>query len=184
VAEAAVSVRALRREIMPANGWSPRELCRTLQTPGVNRLRDAHAALDTNGCLGDRLSVEELGLIDLMLLDLKAMSANLHRRLTAMENQPVLAFARRLAALGRPVWVRFVLVPGFTDDLAEVDRIAAFAAELGNVERVDVLPFHQLGKFKREKLSLHYELRDTQSPSPEKTQEAIARFCQHGLEAF
>ena len=90
-----------------------------------------HTALDSNGYLGDRLSDADLAAIDLVLLDLKAMTPDLHRRLTGMDNQPIHEFARRLAAARKPIWVRFVLVPGWTDDMAEVERIAAFAAELG-----------------------------------------------------
>ena len=143
-----------------------------------------HTALDSNGYLGDRLSDEDLGAIDLVLLDLKAMTPDLHRRLTGMDNQPVHAFARRLAAARKPIWVRFVLVPGWTDDMAEVERIASFAAGLGNVERVDVLPFHQLGRFKWEKLAIDYALRDTQPPPRATIDEAVARFRTVGLQAF
>jgi pyruvate formate lyase activating enzyme len=143
-----------------------------------------HTALDTNGYLGDRLSDEDLGLIDLVLLDIKAISPELHRRLTGMDNQPVLDFARRLAARQRPVWVRFVLVPGWTDDAAEISLLADFVAQLGNVKRVDVLPFHQLGQFKWEKLALDYRLRDAEPPSRAKTEEAIARFRAKGLTAY
>jgi pyruvate formate lyase activating enzyme len=142
-----------------------------------------HTALDTNGYLGERLSDADLACIDLVLLDLKAMTPDLHRRLTAMDNKPIHEFARRLAAARRPIWVRFVLVPGWTDDMAEVERIAAFAAELGNVERVDVLPFHQLGRFKWEKLKMDYQLRDAQPPSRETVDEAVSRFRAVGLNA-
>jgi pyruvate formate lyase activating enzyme len=142
-----------------------------------------HTALDTNGYLGERLNDGDLACIDLVLLDLKAMTPDLHRRLTAMDNKPIHEFARRLAAARRPIWVRFVLVPGWTDDMAEVERIAAFAAELGNVERVDVLPFHQLGRFKWEKLKMDYQLRDAQPPSRETVDEAVSRFRAVGLNA-
>lgn len=142
-----------------------------------------HTALDSNGYLGDRLSEADFSSIDLVLLDLKAMTADLHRRLTGVDNKPVHEFARRLAAARKPIWVRFVLVPGWTDDMAEVERIAAFAASLGNVERVDVLPFHQLGRFKWEKLGVDYQLRNTQPPSREITEQAIACFRAAGLKA-
>jgi pyruvate formate lyase activating enzyme len=108
----------------------------------------------------------------------------LHQRLTSQSNKPVLEFARRLATLRKAIWVRFVLIPGWTDDMAEVDRIATFAASLGNVERVDVLPFHQLGRFKWEKLGMDYALRDVEPPSQSRTEEAVARFRAHGLKAF
>jgi pyruvate formate lyase activating enzyme len=143
-----------------------------------------HTALDSNGYLGDRLTDTDLGSIDLVLLDLKAMTPDLHRRYTGMDNQPVHDFARRLAAARKPIWVRFVLVPGWTDDMAEVGRIANFAAELGNVERVDVLPFHQMGRFKWEKLGMEYKLKDTRPPSREATDEAIALFRDAGLKAY
>ncbi len=143
-----------------------------------------HTALDTNGYLGERLSDDDLRLADLVLLDIKALSGNLHRRLTGMDNEPVLNFARRLAELDRPAWIRFVLVPGWTDDLAEVEQVAAFAANLGNVQRVDVLPFHQLGQFKWEQLKMDYPLRNTRPPSQPQTQEVITRFRTAGLEAF
>jgi pyruvate formate lyase activating enzyme len=143
-----------------------------------------HTALDTNGYLGDRLSDKDLGLIDLVLLDLKAFSPELHRRLTGMDNQPVHEFARRLAAAHLPIWVRFVLVPGWTDDSEEIARIAALAAELGNVQRVDVLPFHQLGRFKWEKLGMDYRLKDSLPPSREFTETAVAQFRAAGLTAY
>src|SRR5690349_4387057 len=126
-----------------------------------------HTALDSNGFLGDRLTDVDLASIDLVLLDLKAMTPELHRRLTGMDNQPVHEFARRLAAVRKPIWVRFVLVPGWTDDMAEIERIAEFAGKLGNVERVDVLPFHQMGRFKWEKLKMEYQLQNTRPPSRE-----------------
>jgi pyruvate formate lyase activating enzyme len=142
-----------------------------------------HTALDTNGSLGDRLADQDLGGIDLVLLDLKAMSAGLHRRLTGADNGPVLEFARRLGVLRKPVWIRFVLIPGWTDDPVEIGHLASFVASLGNVERVDVLPFHQMGRFKWEKLGMAYALRDTEPPSPAKTREAVAMFREAGLQA-
>ncbi len=143
-----------------------------------------HTTLDSNGYLGDRLSDEDLKSIDLVLLDLKAMTPDLHKRLTGVDNQPIHEFAGRLAAAHRPIWVRFVLVPGWTDDMAEIERIAAFAAQLGNVERVDVLPFHQMGRFKWEKLAMDYQLKDTQPPPRATVEAAINRFRAAGLKAF
>jgi pyruvate formate lyase activating enzyme len=143
-----------------------------------------HTALDTNGYLGDRLTDSDLGLANLVPLDLKAMTPDLHRRLTSMDNRPVHEFARRLAGAGRPIWVRFVLVPGWTDDMGEVERIAAFAASLGSVERVDVLPFHQLGRFKWHNLGMGYQLENAKPPPRATVDEAIARFRAVGLSAF
>ena len=141
-----------------------------------------HTTVDTNGYFGDRLSDADLQACDLVMLGLKALDSELHRRITGMDNAPVLAFARRLAALRRPMWLRYVLVPGLSDDVDEIKRIAEFAAGLGNVEQVELLPFHQLGRFKWERLGMSYELRDTEPPSPEQTEQAISVFRAAGLE--
>jgi pyruvate formate lyase activating enzyme len=143
-----------------------------------------HTALDTNGYYGDRLSDAELATIDLVLLDIKSWDPERHRQLTGMDIGPTLAFARRLAAQRRPVWLRFVLVPGWSDDPETVAGIAGFAAELGIVERVDVLPFHQMGRFKWEKLGLDYKLHDTKPPTAEAVEKACGAFRAVGLTAY
>ena len=103
--------------------------------------------------------------------------------LTGRDNEPTLELARRLAARRLPVWVRFVLVPGLTDDAADIAHIAAFAAQLGNVERVEVLPFHQMGHFKWQALGIRYALEDTQPPSAQAVEEACGIFRARGLTA-
>ena len=140
-----------------------------------------HTTLETNGYFGDRLTDEDLKSIDLIMLGLKAITPDLHKRLTSIDNAPVHAFARRLAALKRPVWIRYVVVPGWTDDTEEATHMAHFAASLGNVERVDVLPFHQLGRFKWDKLGMEYQMRDAQPPSRETMNKVIACFRNVGL---
>ena len=142
-----------------------------------------HTALDTNGYLGERVSDAELEAIDLVLLDLKAWDEQRHRQLTGREPGPTREFARRLASRRKPIWVRFVLVPGWTDDASEIANIAAFAASLGNVERVDVLPFHQMGRFKWQQLGIPYRLEQTEPPSAESVERACAAFRAQGLKA-
>jgi len=143
-----------------------------------------HTALDTNGALGSRLTDAELEQIDLVLLDIKGWDAKRHRDLTGMEIGPVLDFARRLAGCNRPIWVRFVLVPGLTDRDEDIAQIAKFSAGLGNVERVDVLPFHQMGRFKWKELKYNYTLDDVQPPSPETVEKVRMQFHAEGLKAF
>jgi pyruvate formate lyase activating enzyme len=82
------------------------------------------------------------------------------------------------------MWVRFVLVPGLTDDAENIKPIASFAATLGNVQRVEVLPFHQLGRFKWEKLGMAYELERTEPPTVEAVERAVRIFKTEGLTAF
>jgi pyruvate formate lyase activating enzyme len=148
------------------------------------RAMGVHTALDTNGYLGERVSDAELEDVSLVLLDLKAWDEERHRHLTGREPGPTRAFARRLAEHRRPVWVRFVLVPGLTDDPEEVAHIAEFAAGLGNVERVDVLPFHQMGRFKWEKLGIPYRLDDAKPPSSEAVERVVGAFRAQGLQAY
>jgi pyruvate formate lyase activating enzyme len=143
-----------------------------------------HTALDTNGFYGDRVSDAELEAIDLVLLDIKGWDPERHRKLTGMDVGPTLEFARRLAALNRPVSLRFVLVPGLTDDPEDVAQIAGFAAGLGNVKRVDVLPFHQMGRFKWQKLGIPYTLEAVEPPSNELVERTCALFRAQGLKTY
>jgi pyruvate formate lyase activating enzyme len=143
-----------------------------------------HTALDTNGFYGARLSDAELDQVDLVLLDMKTWSAERHIALTGMDNAPTLEFARRLAGRKRPVWLRYVLVPGLTDDPGDIAHLARFAATLGNVERVDVLPFHQMGKYKWAKLHLPYTLPDTDPPDVQLMQRTLDLFRGEGLIAY
>ena len=147
------------------------------------KVMDVHTALDTNGYYGDRLSDADLAVIDLVMLDIKAWDPERHRRLTGRDVSPTLAFARRLSAGRRPVWLRYVLVPGLTDDFGDIEQIATFAAELGNVERVDVLPFHQLGRYKWHQLGIPYTLEDVQPPENALVERACAVFRSAGLQA-
>ena len=142
-----------------------------------------HTAIETNGFFGERLSDEELRDIDLVLLDMKAFTPDQHHRVAGIDNRPVIAFAERLAALGRPMWLRYVLVPGLTDIPAEIAQLAEFAAGLGNIERVEILPFHQLGQYKWEKLGLDYRLAGVGMPTPAAVDDAIAIFRNRGLVA-
>src|SRR5262245_17346979 len=143
-----------------------------------------HTTLDSNGYYGGKLSDADLGVIDLVLLDLKKWDPEAHQRLTGMDNAPTLEFARRLAARKLPIWVRFVLVPGLTDDPEDITHIANFAAGLGNVQRVDVLPFHQMGRFKWRALGTPYSLESFEPPSREVVDRTVTIFRTAGLTAY
>jgi pyruvate formate lyase activating enzyme len=142
-----------------------------------------HTAIETNGFYGERFSDEELRAIDLVILDMKAYSPDQHLRVTGLNNSDVLEFCARLAALKRPMWLRYVLVPGLTDDPEEMEAVARFAASLGVVERAEILPFHQMGKYKWERLGIDYELAATDPPTLEATARAVAIFRAAGLDA-
>ena len=143
-----------------------------------------HTALDTNGYLGERLSDQELDQIDVVLLDIKTWDPERHQRLTGKDNAPTLAFARRLADCKRTIWLRYVLVPGLTDDIDDINQTAGFAAGLRNVARVDVLPFHQLGRYKWKKLGINYTVDNVSAPSPELVNRVCKQFRAAGLKAY
>lgn len=142
-----------------------------------------HTAMQTSGYLGDRVDDRFLANLDLVLLDIKSSNPETYRSVTGRELAPTLRFAERLAAIGKPVWVRFTLVPGFTDDIANVDGIARFVAPMKNVEWVEVQPFHQLGAFKWKAMSLDYKHFDTPTPTPDLINRVLEQFRAAGCRA-
>jgi len=143
-----------------------------------------HTCLDTSGRLGDRFSDEQLMDIDLNLLDIKSGDPEIYKRVTHAPLRPTLDYARRLSDLGRPMWVRYVLVPDLTDGYDNVERVADFCASLKSLERVEILRFHQLGRSKWEKLGIKYELKDTQPPSAELTERVRNQFRSRQLTVY
>lgn len=109
---------------------------------------------------------------NLVLLDIKHFSSERHRWLTGHGNEAVLDCARYLSDTGIPMWVRHVLVPGITDDEEHLRSLRQFIDTLGNVKKVEVLPYHTLGIFKWEQLGIPYTLTDVPVPTAEQTQRA------------
>lgn len=144
------------------------------------RALDLHTALDTSGA-GPPPDDDLLDLVDLVLLDLKSWGAARYRALTGGDIEPTLRFARRLGARGQRTWVRFVLVPGHTDIDEVVDGVASFAASLGCVERVDVLPVHRLGAAKYASLGQPDPLADVGPPDAASLSRVRDLFAAHGL---
>lgn len=140
-----------------------------------------HTALDTTGHLGTKITDAMLADIDLVLLDIKSFDPAIYRRVTGVELQPTLDFAQRLEQAGKKMWIRFVLVPGLTDDPASIEGLADFVASLKMVERVEIAPFHKMGEFKWRELRLPYELTDTQPPTREAVLAVHRVFSSRGL---
>lgn len=140
-----------------------------------------HTALDTSGVSGHLAADALLDAVDLVLLDVKSWGAARYRALTGGDIEPTLTFARRLADRAQPTWIRFVAVPGMTDDDEVVDGVAAFAASLGCVERVDVLAVHRLAAAKYESLGTSYPMADITPPDATALARVRDRFAAHGL---
>ena len=132
-----------------------------------------HTALDTSGFLGDRCDDTYLESVDLVLLDVKSGDPATYERVTGKPLEPTLRFASRLAAMGKPVWIRFVLVPGLTDDPANIAAVGRMVAQMRNVEWLEILPFHQMGAFKWQALHDDYALAHTPTPTPEQVVAAM-----------
>ncbi len=109
---------------------------------------------------------------DLVMLDLKHIDPEKHRVLTGHTNENILAFARYLNKIGKPMWIRHVLVPGVTDDDENLHGIRAFLDTLSNVKKVEVLPYHTLGIYKWESLGIPYTLKDVDPPTAESVKRA------------
>jgi len=143
-----------------------------------------HTCLDTSGRLGATFTDEDLMQIDLNLLDIKSGDPTIYEQVTRQPLQPTVDYARRLSALGRPMWVRFVLVPGLTDGYDNVEKLADIVQQLHSVERVEILRFHQMGRDKWRKLGLQYSLENVHPPDPAITERVREQFRSRGLNVY
>jgi pyruvate formate lyase activating enzyme len=143
-----------------------------------------HTALDTSGRLGDRLSDDDLMQIDLNILDVKSGDPAIYEKVTRQPLAPTVDYARRLSALNRPMWVRYVLVPGLTDAYDNVERVADLCAGLASLQRVEILRFHQMGRDKWHKLGLAYPLEDVEPPDAALTERVRGQFRSRGLTVY
>lgn len=162
-----------------------------LQIPFVTALFKAckekgiHTTLDSSGgCFSEKPEFikefdELLKYTDLVLVDLKHIDRDQHKRLTGKYNDHILKFAQYLSKKQIPVWIRHVLVPGVTDFNDYLDQLGKFIGTLSNVEKVEVLPYHKLGVYKWETLGLNYPLKDVEPPSEERVQNAYERLTSY-----
>ena len=142
-------------------------LFQTLKKMGI------HTCLDTSGALPINDEIKELlNYTDLVLLDIKHIDDEKAKALTGVSNKNELAFARYLSDNKIPMWIRHVLLPGYTDDESDLKRLKEFIDTLSGVERVEILPYHDYGKFKWEELGEKYELDDVKPPSQEEIDKA------------
>lgn len=143
-----------------------------------------HTCIDTSGFLGANCDDEMLDAIDLVLLDVKSGNEETYKNTTGRSLAPTIEFGDRIAARGGAtrIWIRFVLVPGLTDDPENVRQVGEIVSRWKDViDRVEVLPFHQLGKDKWHSLGLEYHLEDTKAPTPEATEEVRNYFRSLGF---
>lgn len=141
--------------------------------------KSIHTCLDTSGITyhpGVSSYNEKLdalmALTDLVMLDIKHIDPDGHKDLTGHDNGGILAFARYLAEKKVPVWIRHVVVPGITDDPAQLTRLGQFIGALPNVKALDVLPYHVMGVSKYQELGIPYPLEGVEPATREQAKEA------------
>lgn len=144
------------------------DLLKLAKENGIN------TAIDTSGVVFSHSEefMEKFNLLmnytDLILLDIKQMNPERHKIITGHDNKNILDMARYLSDINKPVWIRHVLVPGYSDFDEDLKELSKFIATLKNVEKVEVLPYHTLGAFKWETLGIPYELSDINPPTKER----------------
>lgn len=123
--------------------------------------KNIHTCIDTSGmvALTDKMK-ELIDLTDLFLLDIKHINSEKCKNLVGVSNKKELDFAKYLSDLGKPMWIRQVLIPGYTDDENDLIELKNFINSLKTVEKVEILPYHTMGKYKWYDLGLKYELED------------------------
>ena len=134
-----------------------------------------HTCIDTSGMVALTNDIKQvLTLTDLVLLDIKHINSEKSKNLVGFDNKLELAFAKYLSDNHIPVWIRQVLVPGYTDDEQDLLKLKEFISSLTNVEKVEILPYHSIGKYKWTKLGLKYDLENIRDATSEDVKRAKA----------
>ena len=153
-------------------------LQRSKLIPLFSRLQEngIHTCLDTNGRVLDDQTKALLDKTDLLLLDVKHINPEWHKKLTGLKNKTTLKIAEYRESTGKPMWLRYVFVPGWTDQEEYLHQWGQHFSEYKTIEKVEIIPFHQLGKHKWELLELDYALADTLPPTAAELEKAAAIF--------
>lgn len=145
------------------------------------RSQRIHTVLDTSGFTGTASpdAVDALlAVTDLVLLDIKHPSNSGHKLITGVDREKPAAFAELLSERSIPTWIRYVLVPGYTDSLSDLEAAAAFIKSLSNVQKVEVLPYHSMGEYKWKELGCAYPLDGVQPPDDDSVKNAARILCE------
>jgi pyruvate formate lyase activating enzyme len=143
--------------------------------------REIHTTLDTSGFAPAAVVARVLPLVRLVLFDLKIMDPNAHRQHTGVTNQRILDNLPTIARSGVPVRIRVPLIPGMTDDDANLSAIAGFVGGLKTIRHIDLLPFHRIGDGKQRQLGLPDRMPGAQPPTHQRVERAAARFAAAGF---
>lgn len=148
-------------------------LCKRLKEAGI------HICIDTNGGILNNDTKELFSLVDLILLDVKEFNSEHHRRITGHGNETTLSTATYLEDIGKPFWLRYVLVPGYTDFADDIAALGKHFSTYKQLQRVEILPYHILGQHKYEPLGWTYKLSGVKENTPEQLEEAKKIFSEY-----
>lgn len=140
-----------------------------------------HTAVDTSGYLFNDTTKEVLDYTDLVLLDIKCYDRDRYKYITGVELDPTLKFMDYLGEINKPVWIRYVLVPGLSDNEEYVKNLSIYLSQFSNIEKIEILPFHKMGEFKWKELGYDYELTDTVEPTEEEVIKAMSIIKEHNM---
>lgn len=149
--------------------------------------KDIHTCIDTSGITYNKDNAsymekldELMKYTDLIMLDIKHIDSEKHKSLTGHPNEGIIEFAKYLESIGKTVWIRHVVVPGITDDAADLINVGRFIGSLKNVKMVDILPYHTMGVHKYDELGIEYSLKDYPALSKSERDRA-ADFVRQGI---
>jgi len=140
-----------------------------------------HTAIDTSGYIDVDRFKEMLPYIDLVLLDIKQMDDAKHQELTGVSNSKTLQIVELLEKEAQPYWIRNVIVPGYTDNEVDLEKLAQFLSDKEYMEKLELLPYHNLGQHKWQELGIKYELKDVELPSEEMMERVESIFKKYGI---
>lgn len=145
------------------------------------REEDIHTAVDTSGCIKLENVKEAIEYTDLVLLDIKSFDPHRFKKVTGSSLNKTFEFIHYLESINKATWIRYVLVPGLTDDLQEIEELARFLSNKGCIQKVEILPFHKMGEYKWEQLGYEYKLIDTKPPTNELLEKVKEIFSKYNL---
>ena len=147
-----------------------RELTRRCRENGI------HTAIDTSGAIFDENTINALEFTDLLLLDIKNFDKTFYKELTGGNLDTTLSLLQFASKKNIAVWIRYVLVPGLTDNFEYIEKLSDYLSRYSNIKKIEVIPFHKMGEYKWEGLELDYRLKETCEPSPEMIEKVKGTF--------
>jgi pyruvate formate lyase activating enzyme len=151
------------------------ELLKACKAEGIN------TAIDTSGYLFNDKIKEILDYTDLVLLDIKHYDALMYKTITGVDLQPTLNFMDYLGQINKDVWIRYVLVPGLSDQVESITALSKYLGQFKNIKKIELLPFHKMGEYKWEELGIKYQLTDVSEPSKEDVIMAMGILKMHNM---